>query len=126
MKIKNARVISKIAFVILGMMSTTHAETNTESKSVPVTVSATNITQTSALLTGTFTSDAQLASMGWNAPRIPNSGANCGPLSINPLTQSCTASGLTCNTKYRYIATEITQKGPMKGKDLFFTTAKCN
>ena len=86
----------------------------------PVTGDATNITQTSAVLSGTFYGGSGFASMGWGlAPKKYI--ANCGQLKPSG-TQSCTAKALSCGTTYHYIATTA-QNGT--GADKSFKTAAC-
>ena len=84
----------------------------------PVTGKATNITQTTAQLSGTF-SGGMFASMGWG-PKPKQGMANCGPLPpMGP--QSCTATPLTCGTTYYFAATD----GQQTGKWLPFMTKRC-
>ena len=82
-----------------------------ETAKTPVTGTVTKITQTSAVVSGTFFG-GDFASIGWGY--APNQGmANCGPLKTTG-TQSCVAQPLTCNTTYYFAATNGQKTGAWK------------
>jgi len=86
----------------------------------PVTGSATQITQTSAVLSGTFYPGTNFASMAWGLTSGSYS-ANCGPVTPSG-TQSCKAQSLQCGMVYYYIATT---NNAGKGAQKSFKTLPC-
>jgi len=123
MKIKSSQILKPLAFgtvLLLGLLTAVYA-----GGQKPITGSATKITGNAAVLTGTFSPNATFASMGWGLASDKGYSANCGPLATKPKTQSCRASGLTCNTKYAYIATQETKNNSSIGARKYFTTAAC-
>ena len=116
------RKIALMAAASLCMSTAAQAE----EAATPMTGPATNITQTSAQLNATFIKGPSFSTISWGLASQQRYIANCGSLATNPARQSCTASGLTCNTKYAYHALQVTySEDVIVGKRLYFTTAAC-
>ncbi|PJZ70845.1 hypothetical protein CH373_06130 [Leptospira perolatii] len=117
-----------VCIFILSFGGIIWADDKTSAVNAPTTGPASQITQTSAVLSAKFVPGGSFATIGWGKEGGGKPvDANCGPLPISSNTQTCTATGLTCNTKYGYLASEILSSGKTAtGKREYFTTAPCN
>ncbi len=96
-----------------------------------VTVSATGVTTTSAIFTGSITStspNATIVGFGYNTATTTTTGSdpaitNSGSFGAGPFVLSI--SGLACNTSYHFRAFATNTVGRGWGGDLGFTTSAC-
>lgn len=104
---------------------------SSDTKPLVVTLAASNITSTGAMLNGTVVPNLMSATVGFNYGSTASYGT---PLTAVPSTLPASAisspvsyalSGLTCNQPYHFQITANNSAGTANGGDIVFTTAAC-